>query len=95
MTWLSKKKNFIFLSIVKTEYIVVGSYYTQLLLMKQMLKDYRIEQETMCIHYENSSAINISKNPILQSRTKHIEIHHHFIRDLLKEKVVYLLHILA
>ena len=55
-----------------------------------MLKDYRIEQGTICIHYENSSAINISKNPILQSHTKHIEIHHHFIRDLVKEKVIYL-----
>ena len=62
----------------------------QLLWMKQMLKDYGIEQGTMCIHYDNSSAINISKNPILHSYTKHIEICNHFIRDLVEEKIVYL-----
>ena len=30
---------------------------------------------------DNTSAINIAKNPIVHSRTKHIEIRHHFIRD--------------
>ena len=60
----------------------------QLLWMVQMLKDYGIEQETMNIHCDNSSAINISKIPIIHSYTKHIEIHHHFIRDLVEEKFV-------
>ena len=53
-----------------------------------MLKDYGIEQRTMSIQYDNSSAINISKNHVLHSCTKHIEIHHHFIRDLVEEKVI-------
>ena len=30
---------------------------------------------------DNISAINISKNPVQHSRTKHIEIRHHFLRD--------------
>ena len=42
----------------------------------------------MNIHCDNSSAINISKNPILHSPTNHIEICHHFIKDLVEEKVV-------
>ena len=88
VAWLSKKQNFISLSTTKTKYIVVWSYCTQLLWMKQMLKDYGIEQRTMSIQYDNSSAINISKNHVLHSCTKHIEIHHHFIRDLVKEKVI-------
>ncbi|RVW15001.1 Copia protein [Vitis vinifera] len=37
---------------------------------------------------DNTSAINISKNPVLHSRTKHIDIRHHFIRDLVEDKVV-------
>ena len=53
-----------------------------------MLKDYGIDQGTMNIMCDNSSAINISKNPVLHSRTKHIEIRHHFIRDLVEEKVI-------
>ena len=42
----------------------------------------------MRIYCDNSSAISISKNPILDSCTKHIENFHHFIRDLVEEKVV-------
>ena len=53
-----------------------------------MLKDYGINQGTMNILCDNSSAINISKNHVLHSRTKHIEICHHFIKDLVEEKVV-------
>ena len=53
-----------------------------------MLKDYRTEQGTICIHYDNFNVINISKNPILYSRTKNIEIRHHFINDLIEGKVV-------
>ena len=33
------------------------------------------------IFCDNTSAINITENPIQHSRTKHIEIRHHFIRD--------------
>ena len=33
------------------------------------------------IKYDNTSAINLSKNPIQYSRTKHINIRHHFLRD--------------
>ena len=88
MTWLSKKHNSISLSNAEVEYIVVGSCYTQLLWMKQMLKDYENEKGTMNIHNDNSNAINISKNHVLHSCTIHIEIHHHFIRYLVEEKVV-------
>ena len=42
----------------------------------------------MNIHCDNSSAINISKNIVFYSSTKHIEICHHFIRDFVEEKVV-------
>ena len=55
-----------------------------------MLKDYGIEQGTMNMHYDNSSAINISKNLVLHSCSNHIEILHHFIKDLVEEKVAYL-----
>ena len=42
----------------------------------------------MVVYYDNSSAIDISKNPVQHSKTKYIEISYHFIRDLVKRKIV-------
>ena len=56
--------------------------------MKKLLHDYGIPQDTMCVVYDNTSAINLSKNPVQHSKSKHIEIRYHFIRDLVEERVV-------
>lgn len=53
-----------------------------------MLKDYGISQETMNLFIDNSSVIQISKKPVQHSRTKNIDIRHHFIRDLVEENIV-------
>lgn len=47
----------------------------------------------MTLFCDNLSAINISKNPIQHSRTKHIDIHHHFVKELVEDKIVNLKHI--
>ena len=43
--------------------------------------DYGIKLNHILIKYNNTSAINLSKNPIQYSRTKNINIKHHFLRD--------------
>jgi hypothetical protein len=48
----------------------------------------RFSQDTMIINCDNTSAINISKNPVQHSRTKHINIRHHFLCDLVESEVV-------
>ena len=58
-----------------------------------MLTEYNVKQDVMTLFCDNLSAINISKNPIQHSRTKHIDIHHHFIRELVEEKIVALEHV--
>ena len=84
----ARNKTFKSLSTAEAEYIAVGSCYTQLLWMKKLLHDYEIPQDTMCVIYDNTSAINLSKNPIQNSKSKHIEIRYHFIQDLVEDKVV-------
>jgi hypothetical protein len=61
--------------------------------MKKMLKEYNVEQDVLTLYYDNLSAIGISKNPIQHSKTKHIDIQHHFIRDLVEEKAMTLEHV--
>ena len=76
------------LSTAKAEYIAAGSCCSQLLWMKKVLMDYGISQDTMVVYCDNSSAIDISKNHIQYSKTKHIDIRYHFIRDLIERKIV-------
>ena len=53
-----------------------------------MLEDYGVSQNILTIFYDNTSSINISKNPVQYPRTKHIDICHHFIRELVENKTV-------
>ena len=61
---MSKKHNSVSLSTAEAEYIAAGSCCTQLLWMKILLHDYGIPQETMSVFYDNTRAINLSKDPI-------------------------------
>jgi hypothetical protein len=88
VAWMSKKQASISLSTAEAEYIDAGSCCTQLLWMKTLLGGYGFSQDTMIINSDNTSAINISKNPVQHSRTKHIDIRHHFLRDLVEYVVV-------
>ncbi|KAA0048653.1 Retrovirus-related Pol polyprotein from transposon TNT 1-94 [Cucumis melo var. makuwa] len=77
----------------EAEYIAAGSGCTQLIWMKNMLLEYGFNQDTMTLYCDNMSAIDISKNSIQHSRTKHIDIRHHFIQELVEDKVIKLDHI--
>ena len=88
VAWMSKKKNSMSLSTAEAEYIAAGSCCSQLLWMKKVLTDYEISQDTMIVYCDNSSAIDISKNHVQHSKTKHIEIRYHFIRDLVERKIM-------
>ena len=52
-----------------------------MLYTKQTLSDFNLSFEHVPIKCDNTSAINISKNPMQHSGTKHIEIRHHFLID--------------
>ena len=79
--WSSKKQNCISLSTAEAEYVAAASGCTQLLWMRQTLKDYGVICDKVPLLCDNESAIKIAYNPVQHQRTKHIEIRHHFIRD--------------
>ena len=57
--------------------------------MMQTLQDFQIKcSPPISIISDNTSAISISKNPVMHSKTKHIPIKYHFLREqVLEEKV--------
>ena len=57
--------------------------------MKLMLKDIRIEFEELVIIYcDNTSTVSMFKNLVLHSRTKHISIKYHVLREKATEKKI-------
>ena len=81
ISWHSKKQACVALSTAEAEYIVAGSCCAHILWLKQQLADFGLQISKLPLMCDNTSAINLTKNQIQHSRTKHIEIRHHFIRD--------------
>ena len=88
VAWHSKKQNCISLSTAESEYVATGSCCTQMVWMKQMLKDYGMLQGKLTIFCDNTSAISIAKNHVQHSRTKHIDLRYHYIRDLVEKDIL-------
>ncbi|GKF00020.1 hypothetical protein Tco_0023370, partial [Tanacetum coccineum] len=79
--WSVKKQQFVAMSLAEAEYVAAAGCCANILWMKSQLTDYDIIYEKVPIFCDNTSAIAISNNPVLHSRTKHIDIRYHFIRD--------------
>ncbi|GKB48755.1 retrovirus-related pol polyprotein from transposon TNT 1-94 [Tanacetum coccineum] len=79
--WSAKKQQSVAMSSVEAEYVAAAGCCASILWMKSQLSDYDIYYKMVLIFCDNTSAIAISNNPVLHSRTKHIDIRYHFIRD--------------
>nr|GEV45184.1 copia protein [Tanacetum cinerariifolium] len=80
-SWFSKKQTALAISTTEAEYVSAEKACQQALWMKQALIDYDVQLEDIPNMCDNKGAIDLSKNPMQHSRTKHIEMRHHFLRD--------------
>ncbi|GJW08960.1 hypothetical protein Tco_1571383 [Tanacetum coccineum] len=80
-SWFSKKQTALAISTTEVEYVSAGKACQQALWMKQALIDYDVRLDNVPIMCDNKGAIDLNKNPVQHSQTKHIEIRHHFLRD--------------
>ncbi|GJQ96285.1 putative ribonuclease H-like domain-containing protein [Tanacetum coccineum] len=66
----------------------LGNPQQEVLWIQNQMLDYGFNFMNTKIHIDNESTICIVKNPVFHSKTKHIEIRHHFIRDSYEKKLV-------
>ncbi|KAG7561531.1 Zinc finger CCHC-type superfamily [Arabidopsis thaliana x Arabidopsis arenosa] len=93
VAWSSKKQPIVTLSTTEAEYVAASFCATQCLWMKRILGNLsQTEERCVTILCDNSSSIKLSKNPILHGRTKHIKVRFHFLRELVKDEEVDLVH---
>ena len=90
---LPKKQPVVTLSTTEAEFISAAACACQAIWMRRILgKLNHGQREGTIIHCDNSSAIKLSRNPVLHGRSKHIDVRFHFLRDLTKEGTVKLVH---
>nr|GFA46609.1 retrovirus-related Pol polyprotein from transposon TNT 1-94 [Tanacetum cinerariifolium] len=80
VSWSSKKQDCTSLSTAKS-YVSLSACYAQVLWMRTQLTDYGYHFDKILIYCDLKSAIAIFCNPVQHSKTKHIEVRYHFIKE--------------
>ncbi|GJT43184.1 putative ribonuclease H-like domain-containing protein [Tanacetum coccineum] len=88
ISWQCKKQTIVANSTTEAEYVAAANCCGQVLWIQNQMLDYGFNFMNTKIHIDNESTICIMKNPVFHSKTKHIEIRHHFIRDSYEKKLV-------
>ncbi|KAK8935837.1 hypothetical protein KSP39_PZI013998 [Platanthera zijinensis] len=92
ISWSSRKQRTTALSTIETEYMALNNAACEAVWLQRLKTEIEgergEEKEGVTIHCDNSSAIALSKNPLYHCRTKHIDIKHHHIRELVEKKMI-------
>ena len=88
VSWATKKQHSIGMSTVEAKYIAAAPCCAQLLWIRQHFKDISVDTGCIPIFCDNTSAINVIKNPCQHKRTKHIDICHHSLGDNVKKRLI-------
>ncbi|WVZ93471.1 hypothetical protein U9M48_039446 [Paspalum notatum var. saurae] len=95
VSWSSHKQASISLSTTEAEYIAAASCCSQLLWTKATLSDFGLKYGRIPLLVDSTSAISVAKNPVLHSRTKHIDVRFHFLRDHYEKGDIDLIHVVS
>nr|GEX90643.1 retrovirus-related Pol polyprotein from transposon TNT 1-94 [Tanacetum cinerariifolium] len=88
VSWSLKKQDCTALSTVEAEYVSLSACCAQVLWMQTQLTDYDFHFKKIPIYCDSKSAIAKSCNPVQHSRTKHIAIRYHFIKEHVKKGTI-------
>ncbi len=88
ISWGSKKQSVVALSTTEAEYIALSLATQEAVWLRNLLGDLHLNQKTTTIFEDNQGTIALSNNPTNHSRTKHIDIKYHYVRDLILKKQI-------
>ena len=88
-SWSLKKQQVVALSTIEAEYITIIFATCQAIWLRKMLSELKYEQKGPTkIFCDNKSAIALTKNPMFHSRSKHISIEFHYIKEFVKNQEI-------
>ena len=87
VSWTIKKQNYISQSIAEAKYVVVVENCSNVVWLKKLLKGMMEDiNNPIIIYCDNTNSLNISKNPMMQTKNRHIDIKYHYLRELVQDK---------
>ena len=95
VSWFSRTQKCVTLSTAEAEYVAITDVLKEVLFLRQVWRFMLPELVMPCIPVfeDNQGAIQIAKNPVTNSNSKHIDVRHHFIRELVARKEISLIHV--
>ena len=86
--WSSKKQNCVSQSSAEAEYVAAASCCSQTLWIRSQLRDFGFALNHIPLYYDSQSAIAIASNLVHHSRTKHIDLRYHFLKDQVEKEII-------
>ena len=93
ISWKSKRRTVVALSSTEAEYVALCAAAQETVWLRHLLASIRFKQkDATVVHEDNQGTIALTKNPKNHSRTKHIDIKYHFVREAVEKKDVRLVY---
>ncbi|GJZ82082.1 hypothetical protein Tco_0647076 [Tanacetum coccineum] len=73
------------MSATKAEYVIVAQASKEAVWLKMLLEELGHKQEKITLIYDNQSALYLARNTTFHSKTKHIRVQYHFVREKVEE----------
>ena len=90
VSWMKKKQSIMALSTTKAEYMVATHASKEAVWLQRLCSNMGLIQRAIRIDCDNQSAIFLANNSAYHSKTNHIDVQYHFVRDMIEDKKVLL-----
>ena len=90
VSWMSKKQSVVALSTTEAEYMAATQSSKEVVWLQRLCSSMGLVQGAIRIDCDSQSEIFLEKNPAYHSKTKHIDVQYHFVRDMIEDKKVFL-----
>lgn len=93
ISWDSKKQRTVALSSTEAEYMALGEAAKEAVYLRRLLRELGINAGRVKLSNDNIGAQRLATNPVFHARTKHIDIRHHFVREIVDAGLIRLEHV--
>ncbi|GJZ47817.1 retrotransposon protein, putative, ty1-copia subclass [Tanacetum coccineum] len=88
VSWKETLQHVVALSTIEAEYMALTEAVKEAIWLRGLLEELVVELNTVAVNCDNQGAIHLLRNHVFHERTKHINVHYHFIKEVLEAKTV-------